>query len=593
MYILRPLPVRSLLQPPTLGTPLNLRTMTVNLSVSEQMNDQTDIQSFARLRSLGPAIAVGLLAVIAIALGTGADRVKAAVRPSFVVIQLDDFTNTHLNSRWIDSEGRKRPNMPITRELLVDRGMTFTRYQTSTPVCSPSRASLLSGRYAANHDVLRNIGERGGWQAFSSNPILSENLATWLDSSGYRTMHFGKFLNQYELPGYTPNPLVPPGWDVWQTDATDPSTRNYYGYRLNVNGLIEGPFGSIVYGPDTEKETEDCLVLGPRFCQYHTDLVTTRAIEAIEQTDSSEPFYAQIDFHTPHGDRRAPYGPEPALRHYDSAKATPIPRVWGYDEANVSDKPSHIRKLKRIDPASAARIRSFYSKAVESLQAVDESIETVIQTLARTGRLKNTYVILTSDNGLFHGEHRVRTGKVLPYEAAVTVPFLIRGPGVPQGEESGELVAAPDIAPTVLSLAGTSAPVSLDGRSMVPFLKDPEKKTRRPILYALYGRNGSGATEGTRPFYEGIRVGPYKYVRYATGERELYDLTRDPAELVNQIKNPRFRSVLAYMESTFSRYLGCEGTECRRPAPQWPVVTGGSTKPLTGSAGGVRPPRDS
>ena len=492
----------------------------------------------------------------------------ASVRPSFVLIQLDDFANAHFDGRWVDRNGLVRRTMPQTRDLLLSQGLRFTGYQTPAPFCAPSRASLLSGNYAPNHGVRTNVD---AWPAFRKSAIYRENLANWLQAGGYRTMQFGKFMNTYGEPDGYPTDVVPPGWDVWQADATDESTREYYGYWLNLDGAIAGPFGSPDYGPDTVKDPLGCPDLGLASCRYHTDAITTRAIGAIGATPADRPFLAHLGFHTPHGDSRPPVGPEPAVRHYDSAARTPKPTPPAFDERDVSDKPPWIRSLPRIDRGELLTIR--YRKSVEALRSVDESVARVVGALEQSGRLDSTYIFFFSDNGFFLGEHRITRGKGYPYQPAVQVPMVVRGPGIPKGRQSGELVANQDLAPTILSLAGLRPGRPVDGRPMTRFWKRPDVRSRRPILLQGFSSLSQGTLPpGTGAFYRGIRVGPYKYVRFRNGSRELYDLVRDPAELENRIGDRRYRGIRSYMTDLLAEYQGCRAAECRVPAPRWPAV---------------------
>ena len=521
-----------------------------------------------------PAASLVLLAAVALLLClslTRPGKASASVRPSFVLIQLDDFTNLHLDGSWVDASGNRRTTMPLTRQTLLKSGIRFTRYLAPNPICAPSRASLLSGRYSSNHGVKRVNGANGGWRAFRSGEIYEQNLGTWLRAGGYRTMQFGKFMNLYAQPDGYPTDVVPPGWDVWQADATDDSTREYYGYWLNLDGTIEGPFGAPNYGPGTEKDPLGCPELGLGECDYHTDAVTLRARQAIAETPPGQPLFAHVGLHTPHGDSRPPIGPEPAVRHYDMALRTPRPTPVGYDERDVSDKPPWIKSLKRLTQFRSASIRAEFIKSVEALQSVDEAVADLIRTLAETGRLDSTYVFLFSDNGFFYGEHRLARGKSYPYEPAVRVPMLVRGPGVIPGSRSTELVANQDLAPTVLSLAGVRAGRAMDGRSMAPFWTDTSRRTRRPILLSAYGDLSQGTLDPLNgEFYRGIRVGPYKYVRHRPGEVELYDLVRDPHELRNLVRVDRYRKVKRYMASQLAAYRDCSGAACREWVPAWP-----------------------
>ena len=133
---------------------------------------------------------------------------------------------------------------------------------------------------------------------------------------------------------------------------------------------------------------------------------------------------------------------------------------------------------------------------LESLRDIDDGVRQIIGTLSQTGRLQNTYVIFASDNGFFFGEHRLLGGKFLAYEPATHLPLLIRGPGIKPGSSTGELAANIDIAPTVLELAGAKADKSIDGRSLVPFMRDPDLRTRRPILFESFVETNDVEAQG-------------------------------------------------------------------------------------------------
>src|SRR5262249_38196856 len=211
---------------------------------------------------------------------------------------------------------------------------------------------------------------------------------------------------------------------------------------------------------------------------------THPAAQRLPKPPPPPPFSLQPDPPPPHAASRPPAGPEPAPRHYDWFKGAPMPhnRGQGFDEGNVSDKPSFIREAPYLSLSDIHTYRVYYDKSLEALRSVDDGVKQVIDTLGGLHRLRNTYIIFTSDNGFFFGEHRLIGGKFLAYEPSTHLPFLIRGPHIRPGSESGELVGNIDIAPTILELAGVKPDKSIDGRSMVPFFEDPELRTLRPYL---------------------------------------------------------------------------------------------------------------
>jgi N-acetylglucosamine-6-sulfatase len=531
-------------------------------------------------RRIAALALVVLLAGLALLSSRSPTPAEATARPNIVLIQTDDQTLRELNSTWLTPLGFKARVMPNTLDLIGKQGITFDRYYVSYPLCCPSRATLLSGRYAHSNGVISNDAPRGGWDGYKKKAIFKHNLGVWLQDAGYRTIHIGKFLNHYGGESTPTDTEVPPGWDNWQTDATYQSERLYYGYLLNVNGAIEGPFGNPNYDQSSGKDDVGCPDVQPLLgsCNYQEDVLTRRAVEQIDASAPGGPFYLQLDYNAPHGDPRPPIGPEPASRDYDSAADTPLPKPPGFNEGDVSDKPSFIRDAPYLDQPAVRRIRIEYQKSLESLRSADDGVARVMEALSRSGELQNTYVFVISDNGFFFGEHRLERAKFLPYEPAIHMPLLIRGPGIEPGSRSGEMVANIDLAPTILRLADATADRSFDGRSMVPYWSDTSLRSRRPILLESFinatdidgdgvpDRSSGGAgTSIAAPIenYLGVRLGRYKYVEYETGDRELYDIAKDPYELNNRVTDPRFDRVQAFLKRQIERLEGCVGPECK------------------------------
>jgi N-acetylglucosamine-6-sulfatase len=563
-------------------------------------------------------IAAGLLALLCL-LATAGFRSSAAAatpeRPSFVVIQTDDQTLDQLYAAFGQP---KLQAMPNTLNLIAKRGETFNRYYVSYPLCCPSRVSLLTGRYAHNNGVKGNIQPNGGYFGFSFRAAYTHNIATWLQGAGYRTIHVGKFLNGYGDEPYSSGTEVPPGWSAWHTVLNADTDHYYYGYKLNNNGVVEGPYGDSGTWEPREYTTRDDIgcpfaPLNGQPCYYETDMLTNLATQELRNTPEEQPFYLQLDYTAPHGDFRKPAGPEPAPRHYDWFKGAPLPhnRGQGFDEGNVSDKPSFIREAPYLGLSEIHTYRVYYDKALESLRSVDDGVKLLVDTLGSLHRLRNTYIIFTSDNGFFYGEHRLLGGKFLAYEPSTHLPFLIRGPGIKPGSESGEIVGNIDIAPTILELAGVKPDKSVDGRSMKPFFEDPNLRTLRPYLFESFvetddvneagaiaepgdqsrvtreqslaaHQSGTAARPGGEASasllappkdYEGIRLGPYKYIAWPDGEKELYDLETDPYELNNLVRIPNYFPVRNFLHRELTEHLeDCVGRTCREEVAELPLT---------------------
>ncbi|HEY2334476.1 MAG TPA: sulfatase [Solirubrobacterales bacterium] len=557
-------------------------------------------------RSTRLSLAAGLLMLLCLLILAGPKSSAIAEtpqRPSFVVIQTDDQT---LDELYASFGQPKLQAMPNTLNLIAKRGETFNNYYVSYPLCCPSRVSLLTGRYAHNNGVKGNVQPNGGYFGFSFRAAYSHNLAVWLQNAGYRTIHVGKFLNGYGDEPYSNGTEVPPGWSAWHTVLKADTNHYYYGYTLNNDGKIEGPYGDSGSWETREYGVRDDLgcpfaPLNGLPCYYETDMLTNIADEELRGTSPEQPFYLQLDYTAPHGDFRHPAGPEPAPRHYDWFKGAPLPnnRAQGFDEGNVSDKPRFIREAPYLSLSDIHTYRVYYDKALESLRSIDDGVKLIIDTLGSLHRLRNTYIIFTSDNGFFYGEHRLIGGKFLAYEPSTHLPFLIRGPHIRPGSESNEIVGNTDIAPTVLELAGAEADKSIDGRSMVPFLQDPELTTLRPYLFESFvettdvdeqgaiaepgdqssrnsARKRSGATASILAppkDYEGIRLGPYKYIAWPDGEKELYDLEKDPYELNNIVRIPNYFPVRNFLHhELLNRMEDCVGRTCREEASEIPLT---------------------
>jgi arylsulfatase A-like enzyme len=509
-----------------------------------------------------PLLAMALLGLLVALPGCGSDH---AARPSIVVIQLDDQDLHDLGATYRDHTGRRVSVLSNIRRLMIDAGVSFSHYYVSVPVCCPSRAALLTGRYARNNGVLTNVGATGGFDAYSHHDLHS-NVAIWLQKAGYRTIHVGKFLNGYS----SRPPTVPPGWSDWQTLATDPSTSYYYGYRFNSNGHLSRLYGDRSYAT---VDSARCPQRSPRPCKYVTDVLTTKALQALNATSSGRPLYLQLDYTAPHVDDNGPIGPPPPPRYLHTLAGIKAPRGVGFNEADVSDKPSYVRRTPRLSPDDIRRVDFRYEARLESERAVDDGLGAIIHLLDRLGRLPHTYVFLTSDNGYFQGEHRFDTGKFLPYETADHMPMVVRGPGIPAGQRSDALSANIDLAPTLLQIAGGHPTRSLDGLSLLPFAREPSLQTRRAVLLEDFTNapsqnagDSSGSPSSRVPHaYTGIRVGPYKFIQYASGERELYNLNLDPHEVHSLAADPRYRRVVAWLAARLKPLAACSGSPCRRP----------------------------
>jgi arylsulfatase A-like enzyme len=445
----------------------------------------------------------------------------ATEQPNVVLIQVDDQTARQFKNKF----------MPQTMRLLTRRGTSFSNYIATTPQCCPSRASLLTGQYAHNDGVTSN--GRG-------YPALKEKdnvLPVWLQQAGYNTIHVGKFLNGYWK--FVDRPAdVAPGWTDWRTVVG--GRFGYYEYFLSRNGQWHH-FG---------KDKND----------YITRVLTRNAVSAIDKyAPSDAPFYLQLDEHAPHGS-----GGRQVFRcsgkHIRAAKPDPLdlnafrkaklPHPPSFNERRIADKPAFLRNLPRLDHEAKSNVRFHWRCALASLVAVDRSVAAVRHAVKKAGELRRTVFIYISDNGLFYGEHRLASGKVLPYEEAIRLPLVINFPGGDDVRAVHAPVANIDLAPTILDLAHAQPcpPAgecrTMDGRSLMPLLTGSGHWPDGRGLLTEYRAGASGRYQTCH--YDGIRTGTSIYVEHysvvadsttrtcrETLEVERYDLEADPFELRN------------------------------------------------------------
>ncbi len=480
-------------------------------------------QGSKRSRVAVAPIAAISIAAGAIATGSPATALEAgpAARPNIVVIQTDDQTVESMKV------------MDRTRALLGDRGATFTNNFVNWPVCCPSRATLQTGQYSHNHGVLGNSPPDGGYQAFDQQ----NTTAVWLNARGYTTAHVGKFLNGYGSGAGADE--IPPGWDEWYT--TDSAGQTVYNYPLNENGSL------ITYDDDVE--------------DFKQDVFTRRAQQLItEHVGSGSPLYLQLDYTAPHsgGDGGATQPPDddcnnsarPAPRHANALDTLPVPQPPSFNEADVSDKPQAIQDLPVMDAAAITNLTRRYRCRLESILSVDEGVEDVVDALRAEGAIRNTYIIFTSDNGFFTGEHRVPTGKVRVYEPSARVPLIVRGPGVPEGVNVRDLTINADLAATVVDVSGATPTHPIDGRSLLPAAKRPWLERGRELLIDTAQ-------------YEAVHTQRYVYVEHETGELELYDLRTDPYQLTSLHDVPAYNGLQARMAARLAALRTCAGSSCR------------------------------
>lgn len=451
----------------------------------------------------------------------GPTMAEGGSRPNIVLILADDLENGTL------------PYFPNITQHLVRQGTSFDRFFVTNSWCCPSRASILRSQHVHSHGVLTNTAPEGGFARFHEQNLERSTIGTWMQEAGYRTALMGKFLNHY--PGNSaPEAYVPPGWDEW--DVPVRQLYQEYGYRLNENG------GLFDYGWSEQ--------------DYLADVLAGKARDFIAGSD--EPFFLYL----------APIGPHnpanPAYRHADAFPLAMAPRTSSFNQPDVSAEPLWLRERPPFTPETVAEIDERYRTRLRSMLGVDDLVGTVVQALQDTGKLDNTYIFFTSDNGFHLGTHRLKQGKTTPFEEAIHIPLVVRGPGVPVASAVTQMGATIDLAPTFAELGGATVPPFAEGRSLVPMLRGRSLGEWRKHVLVEFNRplNRSSAAQTPVPAYRALRTDQYTYVRYETGELQLYDLHADPYQLHNLAASAD-PALMARLDALLHGMVRCAGAGCR------------------------------
>jgi N-acetylglucosamine-6-sulfatase len=463
----------------------------------------------------------------------------ARTRPNIVVILVDDL-------RW-DEFGlgghpfAETPNI----DRLANEGVMFTDAFHAVPLCSPNRASLLTGQYPSRHGIIDNV----------ARDRASHRLRTFpqaLQAAGYATAFVGKW-----HMGNDPTPR--PGFDYW---AGLPGQGRIVDPMLFENGALAEVSG------------------------YVTDILTDRALRFIE-AEHDRPFFVMLSHKAIHPDARQlddgsvdldyPMVFLPADRHrgkYDGAvfpRRGNVPRAAADLQSEASRNALDLRASDEItrvfgqdflDPlTSEETIR----RRAEMLLSVDEGVGRILAALEQRGILDETLILFTSDNGYFFGEHGFSIERRMPYDESIRSPLLIRYPPlVAGGTRAGGLALSIDIAPTLLDIAHAEIGDHIQGRSLVPLLTGKPADWRESVLIEFY------TYENPMPWlvdmdYRAVRTARYKYIHWVRFEGELYDLSSDPLEMRNLIRDPAMVGVVTDLRAELGRLtLGAFGLEPQR-----------------------------
>ena len=458
-----------------------------------------------------------LRVLITIILSIFTTGVVDAAPPNVVVILVDDL-------RWDDLGCTGHPFVKTPQiDRLAAEGMSFSNAFAVTALCSPSRASLLTGQYPHTHGVVDN----------TDRSPLSHRLVTFprvLHDAGYETGYVGKW-----HMGVDGSPR--PGFDDWLSVKGQGS---YFDPEFNDNGRVVKAKG------------------------YVTDLFTDRAI-AFLRKPRTKPFCLYVSHKAVHPDveQRADGSLDltkaanftPAPRHAQLYAGAVVPR-----RLNVMDpldgKPALQREIAGLPPlglATGTKDEEVLGR-LRMLAAVEESTGQLLAALDEMNAAQNTIVVFTSDHGYFYGEHGLSVERRLAYEEAIRIPLLIRWPAtVKPGVRESSHVLTVDLAPTLLAACGTNFPHVVEGRSFVPLLHGQPREPRTPFLIEHASDDVFPRTRGLG--YDAVRTHRYKLIRYREppGFEELYDLRTDPYERKNWAREPAAQATLHELEKTLEQ----------------------------------------
>jgi len=418
--------------------------------------------------------------------------------------------------------------MPRTAARIFNEGIAFPNAYVTTSWCCPSRASILTGMYAHSHGV-----------HILTDPLKKETFVERLHKASYYTGQVGKYLNSWD--GSTR-----PEFDFWV--ASQEGITYYFNQRLNVNGTWSVHPG------------------------YLTHVLRDYALEFLRRAAKQEkPFVLLFSPSAPHftnspsgkpsqGRDRFLRPPEPAPGDEKLYQDLPPHRPPSWNKTDGSGKPRWFQSRRPLAPDTIELIDTFRRKQIQSLNSLDQAVESLLDELSRQGKLDDTLVIYLSDNGHFWGEHRIPWGKNSVYEESSRVPFAVRYPRlVAKPRVETRLVANIDIAPTIYNLARIPIPTEVDGRSLVPLLTDgsktnPSVSWREELL--LEGWFPSPAIKEGRAPYAAVHTGRYVYVETEGDRSELYDLMSDPQQLQNHVDNPAYARVVSDLKPPLQRLRG-------------------------------------
>jgi N-acetylglucosamine-6-sulfatase len=454
-----------------------------------------------------PSRIATVIAAAVIGASSGAGAQSPAATPRNVVFILSDDHRYDLMSFMKSAPPFLRtPNL----DRMAKQGAHVRNAFVTTALCSPSRASILTGQYAHRHGVVDNT---------SPIPVGTVFFPEYLQQAGYRTAYIGKWHMGEDAESDMPRK----GFDHWVSFR---GQGTYFDPLLNINGERKQLKG------------------------YTTDIITDQALNWLRQQRESrdgKPFFLYVAHKAVH----AEFQPAPRHRGRFAAEPVPKPATMANTESNYWGKPAWVRAQRGswhgVDFMyhGAMEFDQFYRAYNETLLALDDGVGRVLDYLDKSGLSRNTLVVYMSDNGFVLGEHGL-IDKRHAYEESMRVPMLVYAPGmVAPGTTIETMVRNIDIAPTLLEMAGARSRQPIDGRSVLGAIRGQSVAAPGEMLYEYYWEYAFPHT----PTTFALRGDRYKYIYYhgVWDVNELYDLRTDPQERVNLINMPAMQDTVNAM----------------------------------------------
>lgn len=420
-----------------------------------------------------------------------------------------------------------------TLSRVEDHAQVYERAYVTTPMCCPDRASLLSGGYAApQHGVLSNSGSYGGAHRFDDQ----RTLATRLQEVGFHTALLGKYMNGYDAL----EPYVPPGWSFW------------WGW------LDEQPWVGFEVVEGTSTSTASGVGQRTPYAAYVVDAQRAAALRTLSALEPETPSFLYLTF-------LAPHSPHTPASTDAGAYADFVYRGGAFMEADVSDKPAWLQAWPVLDDDAQAAADLDHQQQLESLLSVDRAVAAILDQLTALGRRESTLLILTSDNGMMWGEHRL-FDKGYAYEESVRVPLLIAHPSLSPRQDPGLVAVNLDVPALIQSVAGLA--VEGEGVDLGARLCEPEAPLRDHINLQFW--------PVTLPQWAAVVTEEHKLVQHATGELELYDLRADPTEATSLHDDPEAQDDLSRLSALLAPGLALTSAalpDARAGAPYETTLT--------------------